>query len=103
MKSEYDRLLRINEETIDEETTKMNTEKVEEYIKEVQTEDGTMSQLKFWKLKQKLVPQEIDPPMAKIDDKGNIVTTAIGLKNEYLKTYKKRLSHEIRHTRYREI
>ena len=53
----------------------------------METLDGNFSQLGLWKLKQKRCPQRTDPPMAKLDMTGNLVTTTEGLKNLYLIHY----------------
>ena len=47
----------------------------------------------MWKLKNQLMPKEMDPPMAKFDDKGNLITNPNLLKNLYLEHYAKRLKH----------
>ena len=68
-----------------------NAAKVIEYLQEVQKEDGNCSQLKLWNLKQRLCPKVPDPPMAKRDENGTLVTAPELLKSLYLRTYKKRL------------
>ena len=45
----------------------------------------------MWKLKRKLFPQETDPPMAKKDAYGNLITSPILLKKLYADTYRNRL------------
>ena len=47
----------------------------------------------MWKLKSKLLPKEMDPPMAKYDDKGNLISAPNALKELYLQHYVKRLAH----------
>ena len=47
----------------------------------------------FLKLKKRLCPSSIDPPVAKINEKGELITEPHALKELYLKTYSKRLSH----------
>ena len=64
---------------------------VKEYINEVENEQGNFSQIKLWKLKQKLCPKPSDPPMAKKDREGNLITSPDLLKNLYLQTYQDRL------------
>ena len=68
-----------------------NAETVKQHISEVQREDGNFSQLKLWKLKQKLCPKVSDPPMAKRDENGTLITAPDLLKSLYLKTYQNRL------------
>ena len=60
-------------------------------IKDVEDVDGTFSQLKLWKLKRKVCPRPADPPMAKKDEDGNIITVPSQLKKLYSVTYKHRL------------
>ena len=57
----------------------------------IKTLEGKFSQLGFWKLKKKLCPQVMDPPMAKINEVGMIVTAPNLLRDLYLRTYKHRL------------
>ena len=47
----------------------------------------------MWRLKNKLLPKSYDPPMAKKDKHGNLVTAPEALKQLYLETYKERLKH----------
>ena len=50
------------------------------------------SQLKAWKMKKRLAPRTtIDPPAAKKDQDGNLVTEKKLLENLYLETYVNRL------------
>ena len=58
-----------------------NAKFVKESLDTIQTSQGTFDQLGFWKLKQKLIPMAQDPPMAKHDKNGNIITSPAALKN----------------------
>ena len=78
---------------IAENTANKNADTVKNYIKSVETETGQFSQLKLWKLKNKLCPKKGDPPMAKRDENGNLITSPDLLKILYLKTYKNRLEN----------
>ena len=80
-----------------------NAEKVKEYIGNMETLDGNFSQLGLWKIKQKLCPLISDPPMAKYDNRGNLITTAEALKNLYLETYRNRLKHRKMEEKYMDI
>ena len=64
--------------------------KVKEHTKSMQL-GGRFSQLQLWKLKQRLYPRPKDPPMAKRDNFGNLITTPGPLKVLYMKTYIHRL------------
>ena len=91
------------EETITHELASSNAEAVKEYVGNMETLDGNFSQLGLWKLKKKLCPLKSDPPMAKLDNNGNLVTTAEALKNLYLETYRTRLKHREMERKYMDI
>ena len=81
------------EEKISEMCAARNCEIVKELTKTLGAPNGNFSQLGMWKLKNQLVPKEIDPPMAKKDKLGNLITSPEALKNLYLETYVERLRH----------
>ena len=69
-----------------------NKKTVEEYLGNQDDAIEGFSQPKTWKLKKKLAPKNtIDPPAAKKDKFGNLVTDKKGLEALYLETYKDRL------------
>ena len=47
----------------------------------------------FWKIRKQCCPKSIDPPMAKRDCSGHLVTEPQALKRLYLETYTERLRH----------
>ena len=51
-----------------------NAKVVEEHLSQLNSINGNFSQIKMWKLKNKLLPRPTDPPMAKKDKGGNLVT-----------------------------
>ena len=57
--------------------------------------NGTFSQLRLWKVRQKVCPRPADPPMAKKDTNGNLVTAPKQLKKLYSDTYKHRLRNRV--------
>ena len=69
-----------------------NAKIVEDYVASL-SDNGHFSQTGMWKLRKKLHPQQLDPPMAKIDKSGNVITAPPLLRNLYLETYKDRLRH----------
>ena len=79
------------EDKISEISASKNASTVREFLKHLDTSDGKFSQLGLWKLKNLLCPNPTDPPMAKRDSQGNLVTAPNLLKNLYLDTYKERL------------
>ena len=80
----------IIETQLAKDLSSQNAKKVREYVKGVEVE-GNFSQLKLWKLKKKLCPKIGDPPMAKKDSDGNLVTQPSKLKRLYQQTYQHRL------------
>ena len=80
------------ENDLSEKIADRNASIVKEYI-ESMTVNGKFSPLGMWKLKNKLLPKEADPPMGKLDNKGNLVTTPSALKKLYLDHYCDRLKH----------
>ena len=79
------------ENFLNENCSAKNAKIVKEYINEVENEQGNFSQIKLWKLKQKLCPKPSDPPMTKKDREGSLITSPNLLKNLYLQTYQNRL------------
>ena len=69
----------------------------------IKTLEGKFSQLGFWKLKKKLCPQAMDPPMAKMNEEGILVTAPNLLKDLYLRTYKHRLRQRKMKKEFHEI
>ena len=67
------------------------------------TDKGGFSLPKMWKLKQKLNLKGSDPPMAKVDKNGQIITTKQGILNLYEAEYKERLAQTNPHKNYDEI
>ena len=78
---------------IDEAIAHKKLDKVTEYVNSCKTDEGRLDQTGFWRLKKKLCPPERDPPMAKRDLDGNIITAPEALKTLYLTTYSDRLKH----------
>ena len=92
----------VEDQIVEIEASK-NTDTVKEHIETLETLDGNFSQMGMWKLKQKLCPVAVDPPMAKLDDKGNLITSPEALKQLYIETYRNRLSHRIMKPEYNDI
>ena len=75
------------EESIAEELAAQNPTIVKEHFERMETLEGSFSNLRFWKLKQKLWPMAEDPPMAKKDISGNIITGPEAIKKLYIDNY----------------
>ena len=81
------------ENKISELCAERNCEIVKNHIKTLGALNGNFSQTGMWKLKNQLVPKELDSPMAKLDKLGNLITAPERLKILYLETYVERLRH----------
>ena len=57
----------------------------------------------MWKIKKRICPRPKDPPSAKKDEFGNLITAPSALKNLYLQTYKIRLEYRKMNERYEGI
>ena len=76
--------------------SEQNAKIVEDHVANL-TVAGNFSQNGMWKLKKSLHPLQSDPPMAKYDKSGNLITAPPLLRKLYLDTYVHRLRHrEIR-------
>lgn len=64
---------------------------VKKQVEEMMSEKGKLSHRGMWKIKRSLFPQAEDPPMAKKDSNGNLITCPNLLKNLYAETYRERL------------
>ena len=66
-------------------------EVIKEHFDTMKLSEGKFSQNGLWKLKQKFLPRPLDPPMAKMDENGLLITSPNLIKELYLQTYKHRL------------
>ena len=76
---------------------------VTDQLCQLNTIDGNFNSVGMWKVKKKVLPRPTDPPMAKKDSGGNLVTAPLLLKKLYLETYKKRLEHRPMKKEYEDI
>ena len=58
-----------------------SAEIIKEQLEGIQSEEGKFSQVGFWKIKQKFSPLSMDPPMAKKDENGLLITSPNLLKD----------------------
>ena len=49
----------------------------------------------MWKLRKKICPKKSEPPVAKKNDRGEVISEPMELKKLYESTYKKRLEHRM--------
>ena len=68
-----------------------NANIIKDHLQSMENLEGNFCQLNLWKLKKKVCPPKIDPPMGKKDETGMLVTAPNLLKQLYLRTYQKRL------------
>ena len=80
-----------------------NAKIVSDQVACLDTLDGSFNQIGMWKVKNKLCPKPRDPPTAKKDEKGNLITAPAALKKLYLQTYKTRLEHRKISERYQDL
>ena len=64
---------------------------------------GNFNQMKLWKLKQNIFRSKKDPPMAKLDQGGNLISSEVALKALYIETYRRRLEHKPMIEKHQEI
>ena len=81
----------------------INVQKITQQISCLNTTDGSFSQTGVWKVKSKVCPRPRDPPMAKRDVQGNLITAVAPLKKLYIDTYRYRLRHRNMKPEYQEI
>ena len=86
-----EKIVKIEDE-ISEKVAKRNADLVKEYVESFNV-DGKFSPVGMWKLKDKLIPKESDPPMGKLDKDGILVTSPDAVKSLYLAHYSERLKH----------
>ena len=79
------------EDNITSITASRNAAIVKDYVKHLDSESGNFSKLGLWKLKRELCQTQVDPPTAKLDKNGTLITSPTLLKKLYLDTYKDRL------------
>ena len=84
--------LKSIENEITELTVKKNAEKIRKLVGENKLLDGKFSQVNFWKIKRKMIPNCREVAIGKRDSFGNLVTAETPLKKLYVDTYKERLS-----------
>ena len=79
------------EDDISRLSSSRNAAIVRDYVKNLDSESENFSQLGLWKLKQELWQTQVDPPTAKRDANGTLITSPNLLKKLYLDTYTDRL------------
>ena len=81
------------EKKVQELSSLRNAKIVENFVQNLKC-NGKFSQTGMWKLRKRLHPSKnLDPPMAKMDKKGNLITSPNLIKKLYVDTYVDRLRH----------
>ena len=93
MKEIIEKNIEIIEKEISTICAEKNSILVEKHLSEISNDDEHVSRLNMWRLKQKICPRNIDPPMAKKAANGDLISNPDELKNLYVDTYKYRLRH----------
>ena len=70
-----------------------NFNTIKDHVKHLVDDTDNLNCIKMWQLKKKICSKKSDPPVAKLNEKGELVTEPTQLKKLYENTYKKRLEH----------
>ena len=81
------------EEEIQQTCAAENARIIREQVEQLLDVDGNFSPNLMWKVKSKVCKRVCDPPMAKKDNKGNLITAPSQLKQLYIDEYVHRLRH----------
>ena len=91
--------IRENIEIIEREISlicsQQNTKIVKQHIETLSNGEDQVCRLNMGRLKKQLCPRNNDPPMAKLDSHGNLVSNPAALKQLYADTYKHRLRNRV--------
>ena len=78
------------EDFLTEKFAQKNVEEIKSQIGNMESIDGKFCQVNLWKLKKRICPKAIDPPMGKRNEDGLLITAPNLLKELYLQTYQKK-------------
>ena len=100
--------IRKIEEEISRICSGINSKIVKTHIEELTSggdasELNRVNRLNMWRLKQRICPKNIEPPMAKKDADGKLISNPEKLKTLYLQTYQDRLRHRKIRADYEEV
>ena len=95
--------IQLIENEISKICSEQNCKIVKQHFAELSSNDGQVSRLNMWKLKRKLCPRTIEPPMAKKDANGKLVSNPAKLKQLYADTYEHRLRHRTIRPEYKQL
>ena len=72
-------------------SSRQNAALILENLDQLRDSQGNFSQVSMWRLKNKILPQKAEPPMAKRDQNDMLITSPQLIKELYLSTYRERL------------
>ena len=110
--TEFEVKIKENISKIDEEISRIcsgiNSKIVKTHIEELNSggeeyASNRVNRLNMWRLKQRICPRNIEPPMAKKDANGKLISNPEQLKILYLQTYQNRLRHRQMRPDYEEV
>jgi hypothetical protein len=102
-KSVADRKIKHLDKIISKLSSDRNAKIVKQQLGQLNDPNGSFSRNGMWKVKAKLLPRQRDPPTAKRDSQGNIITKTESLKQLYLDTYTNRLQPRVMKSEFKEI
>ena len=73
--------------------SEQNFKDIKEHVEHLVDDTDNLSCIKMWQLKKKIGIKKKSVPVAKKNEKGELVTNSSKLKELYENTYKKRLEH----------
>ena len=88
---------------LSDEIAEKNVQKISDQLSGLTLGEGGFSQTGFWRIKSKICPKNTNPPLAKRDKHGNLITSPNNLKQLYLDTYKHRLRHRSMENKHSDI
>ena len=87
--AQYEAKLKEIENTIAEINAEENFKIVNENVKHLVDDTENMNSIKMWQLRNQICKKKSDPPVAKKNEKGELVTESSQLKKLYETNYKK--------------
>ena len=103
VRDSLDKKIEFLDHEISRVTALKNAEIIRSNLKQIDSLDGSFNQLGMWKLKQRLIARQSDPPTIKKDSTGKWISAPSALKDLYLRTYQTRLEHRTMKEEYIEL
>ena len=79
------------DDDLSEQFSAENATKIKTQVEKLSKSNGEMSRIGAWEVKKNICPRPQDPPMAKKDSKGNLITVPMNIKKLYLECFEDRL------------